>query len=381
MSEITESVQQTIAAFRQRRLGILWDDNAQSGRAVLVAPAQNISTTEVNEFLSLSGGLTFVAISARRAAAFMLSRMSRPSLHPACTSQASGSLEAQISICTSVEAREGVSTGISAADRAVTIAILGEDAPNPRKLVQPGHIFPVQVRAGGVLVKNALPEGACDMVSIAGFTDAAVCIDLLDPTGNFLAPPEHAQFATQHGLSRISLGELTRYRLSTESLVQRVAEARLPTQLAGELRSLIYKSTIHEGEHLALIKGEIDPDEPVLTRVQAESTFEDVFGGRANGPRDSLQQAMKLIGERGSGVLVYLRRQSCGELIDQIESAARGSGERSNIMMRDYGLGAQILRDLGVRKVELLTRSKKNLIGIKPFGIEIVSQRDLPMEQ
>ncbi len=373
MSQHTSAVHQAIQSFKGRQVALLWDDNASNGRAVLVSPAAVASPALVNELLSLSGGLTFVALSPARASAFMLSPMSRPA--PGNTAVHHSDQAALM--CVSVEAREGVTTGISAADRAVTIKILGEAEPNPRRLVQPGHIFPIMVRAGGVLVKNALPEAACDLVSIAGFTDAAVCIDLLDTAGALVLVEAHARFAAEHSIPRIAVSELTRYRLSTEQLVHRVAEAKLPTLLAGDLRSLIYKSSIHEGEHLALVKGDIDPNQPILTRVQTEYTFGDVFGGTS---RNSLQQALKIIGDHGSGVLVYLRRQSCGELKDQIAASAAGEPERSTAAMRDYGLGAQILRDLGVQKVDLLTRSKKNLIGIRPFGIEIVSQRELPLD-
>lgn len=374
MTKAPNIVETFVQAYRQRRAGVLWDDSAHSARAVLIAPAQEITSQSVNELVSLTGGLPFVAITPTRAAALMLSKMSRPSLHPA--PQLTPGLEEQLNICVSVEAREGVSTGISAADRATTIRILGEDSPNPRKLVKPGHIFPVEVRAGGVLVKNALPEGACDISRIAGFTDAALFLDLLDQRGEFLSEQGQIRLCSECNLPRLPLSELTRHRLSTESLVYRVAEAKLPTQLAGELRSLIYKSSIHEGEHLALIKGEVDPKQPVLTRVQTEFTFSDVFGGSGATSRNLLHRSLKAIGDHGSGVLVYLRRPSFGELGRQI-SAHEREQKPSNIM-REYGLGAQILRDLGVQKVDLLTGSKKNLVGIHPFGIEIVSQREIP---
>lgn len=374
MTDTPSPTQRFLGEFRARRISILWDDAGTRGRAVLVAAAQNISIDTVNELISLSGGLLFVAVTPERAAALMLSKMSRPQTHPTSVAEAS-----QTNICVSVEAREGVSTGISAADRAATIAILGDEQPQPRKLVKPGHIFPVETRAGGVLVKAALPEAACDVVRIAGCTDAAVILDLLGPDGEFLDPSGQETFAATHRLPRLALSELTRFRLSSESLVSRVTEARLPTKLAGELRSIIYRSAIHEGEHLALVKGEIDPEQPVLTRVQPEFTFADVFGGDSPPSRKTIEHALRAIGEQGSGVLVYLRRPSLGELRQQVRKPQEDPSSRPVTMMRDYGLGAQILRDLGVRKVALLTNSKRNLIGIRPFGIEIVSQREIPV--
>jgi 3,4-dihydroxy 2-butanone 4-phosphate synthase/GTP cyclohydrolase II len=259
----------------------------------------------------------------------------------------------------------------------VTLRILGAAEIQPRKLVQPGHIFPVEVRAGGVLVKNALPEGAVDIVSIAGFTGAAAFIDLLDTSGNFLSGSAVSDFAARHDIPLIQLSDLTRYRLETEKVVYRVAEAKLPTKLAGELRSIIYKSTVHGGEHLALIKGEIDPTEPLLTRVQPENTFADVFGGATPRSREQIQGCLREIGRRGRGVIVYLRRPTSGELHHQVDTAGIIPSP-GKALMREYGLGAQILRDLGARKIELLTGSKKDLAGLQSFGLEIVSQIPLP---
>ncbi|RIL00863.1 MAG: bifunctional 3,4-dihydroxy-2-butanone-4-phosphate synthase/GTP cyclohydrolase II, partial [Proteobacteria bacterium] len=177
----------------------------------------------------------------------------------------------------------------------------------------------------------------------------------------------------------ITLSALTRHRLENEALVYRAAEARLPTQLAGELRTFVYRSRLHHGEHLALVKGEIAPDKPVLTRVQPEFTFADVFGGDNPPSRAQIKRSLQAIGERECGVFVYLRRASEGQLSSQISRWEQRFNEKPASMMREYGLGAQILRDLGVRKVELLTGSKKNLVGLKTFGIEIVSQLPLPL--
>jgi 3,4-dihydroxy 2-butanone 4-phosphate synthase/GTP cyclohydrolase II len=355
------------------RLAILQDDVQGVARAILVAPAHEISADEVNRLITLSGGIVFAGLAPERAAAFLLDPMGRPRV--SATEQPcnfSGP-----NFCISVEAREGVTTGISAADRAVTLRILGAPEIHPRKLVQPGHIFPVEVRAGGVLVKNALPEGAVDIVSLAGFTGAAAFIDLLDDAGNLILGDKVDDFAHKHSLPLFRLSELTRYRLETEKVVYRVAEAKLPTKLAGELRSIIYKSTIHGGEHLALVKGDIDPTVPLLTRVQPENTFADVFGGDSPASREQLQRCLEEIGRRGHGVIVYLRRPSSGELHHQIDTATQQSPP-GKALMREYGLGAQILRDLGARKIELLTGTKKDLVGLQSFGLEIVSQTPLP---
>jgi len=360
--------------FKRTGKAILQDDSADSSNAVLVCPAQDIEASTVNNLLHISGGHLFVAISPSRADAFLLSNMGRPAVNNGFSaSNPRGHYTATVS----VEARQGVTTGISAHDRALTISILGSTQPDPRGLIKPGHVFPVVARQGGVLVKNTLPEGALDLVRIGDWTDAAVFMDLLDKNGEILKPLEQAALADELHIPLIKLSDLISFRLESEKLVYKVAEARLPSRLAGELRSCVYKSTIHSGEHLALVKGDIDPSKAILTRVQAESTFGDVFGGSNPPSRSQLHNSLKAIGENGSGVLIYLRRPDKGYLQKQVANWKQKPSRKSPAMMREYGLGAQILRDLGVKKIELLSESKSNLPGLDQFGIEIVSERTL----
>jgi 3,4-dihydroxy 2-butanone 4-phosphate synthase/GTP cyclohydrolase II len=366
----------TLEKFAQKRLAILRDDGSTDMRAALVAPAEGISEREVNTLLLSTGGHLYVALSPTRVNDFALGGMADPrDIHLSGLSSPPGSFSG----LTSVEAREGISTGISAADRATTIAILGEKTPASRKLVKPGHIFPVLAREGGVLVKNTIVEGALDVARLSGFTEAAVYIDLLDKSGELLEADDQEALASSLDIPIIPLSALVRYRLETEQLVYKVAEAKLPTLLAGELKSFIYKSRVHGGEHLALVKGDINPETPVLTRVQAESTFADVFGGANPPSRRVLHSALKQIGESESGVLIYLRRPEGGHLQEQVRNWTESHLKKPASMMREYGLGAQILRDLGVKKIELLTGSKKNLVGLQPFGLQIISQRPLEL--
>jgi len=357
-------------SFAERGCIMLSDDSSPDGRAVLVAPASAVSEDIVNEIIKLTGGLFFVALPSERVNGFLLDKMSRPS-----TSHSQRLHPQSLDMCVSVEARESVTTGISVHDRVVTLHILGEKVPNPRKLVSPGHIFPVQVSDGGALLKNALPEGALDAVSLAGFPRAALFVDLLGADGELVTEAKQIALSEEHSIPRITLSEVVRHLLSTVQLVQRITDARLPTAAAGELRSVIYKSTLHAGEHLALIKGDISGDAPVLTRVQTESTFSDVFGG-ASSTRSQLNAALQALGKQERGVLIYLRRQADGYLTEQIEDTKEPTFKPSSLM-RDYGLGAQILRDLGVTKIEILTNSTKNLAGLTAFGIEIVAKRPL----
>lgn len=356
-----------IQEFKTKRLAIIWDDIGGQPRGILCAPAQQIDVKLFNHLISLSFGIVFAAISDARAKAFGLQFMERHT-------QAEFASKSDLPLYQSVEAREGVTTGISAADRAHTAQVLASEHPQPRLVITPGHMFPVATCAGGVLVKTGFPEAALDLVTIAGFNDVALYLDLVTSTGELaeVAVAENLAKGAQFPLVRMS--ELIRHRLQTEPLIERITEAKLPTQRAGELRSFIYRSLLHEGEHVALVKGEINSDSPVLVRVQPEHTFSDVFGGSTHNSKALLNAALEAIGENGSGVLVYLRKPSLGALSEQIDALEPAHSPHS---MKEYGIGAQILRDLGVRKIDLLTTSKRSLVGLTPFGLEIVSQRAL----
>jgi len=277
----------------------------------------------------------------------------------------------------SVEARHGVSTGISAADRAQTILTLADPHPRSKMIVKPGHIFPVAVREGGVLVKSTLAEGASDITNLAGFGSVAVLSEALTASGELLTEIDFEKLCTREKIPLIKLSQVINHRLRTERLVQRAASANLPTQLGGLLVSHLYHCPLHDGDHVALVKGNIQGDRPVLTRVQPEFTFADVFGGNNPPSRSRLQQALRAIEAEGRGIIVYLRRTEPGALSEQVNHWSEEFRHKGAYIMREYGLGAQILRDLGVTKVELLTDSQKNIPGLSTFGLEIAGYRSL----
>lgn len=363
MSLITDR----LAQFATSKLAVLLDD-AGSGRAVIIAPTEGISAELVNEIITLSGGLTFVALSPERASAFLLSSMTRG--HPGANTVSQHS----IPLYTSVEARSGVTTGISAADRATTLRILGEATPQPRALVRPGHIFPVETKAGGVLVRPAIPEAALDLVSMSGFTDAVLFMDLLDQSGDLLNVADTRALAERRKLTLFSISELIQYRLAREPLISRVAEATIPTKQAGELRAVVYRSVLHEMEHIAYVKGTVSPDEPVLVRVQSENTLADVFGGTTPPSRKHLHNSLRAIGERGCGIVLYLRKP----LIAEGDSTPNEHSSPSTAQMREYGIGAQILRDLGAGQIELMSSTNRALMGLSSFGISVTRQIAIP---
>jgi 3,4-dihydroxy 2-butanone 4-phosphate synthase/GTP cyclohydrolase II len=359
-----------LSEFKRQKLGVLIDDLSTS-RAALVAPAEDIPAERINQILSFSGGLTLVALSPDRANAFLLSSMARPST----VINQRTSLPHYVS----VEAREGITTGISASDRAKTVSILGARTPQPRALVKPGHIFPVATREGGVLVKTDIAEGALDIVRLAEHTDAALYVDLLDNTGELLNADAARTFAAKERLPTITITELIGYRLAHETLVRRAAEAILPTTLAGEVRAIVYRSAMSDVEHVALVKGDVTQGGPVLTRVQAEHTVADVFGGKTPFSRGHLQNSLAAIGERGRGVVLYLRRPFADYKNPNVQHLREEAlVAKSASMMREYGVGAQILRDLGISQVELLSSTQRTLEGLSSFGITVVSQIAIP---
>lgn len=343
--------------FRTTPLALLVDEG-ETPRAALIAPAEGIAVETVNRILSLTGGHIFVALSPERAQSFFLDPMPSGGITP----------NLNLPLYTSVEAREGVTTGISASDRAKTIRILGEREPRAQSLVRPGHIFPIATKEGGVLVRPTLFEAGLDLVTLAGFSDAAVVVDLLNSKSEFPAIEEIHDFAKKEKISIGSLADLVRYRLVTEPLIEKIAEAKLPTKEAGELKAIVFKSKLHIQEHVALVKGTITQVDSVLTRVQSEFTFADIMDSPEIPTRSLLSKSLTKIGEHGSGVLVYLRR---GDLAQQIEGWSEEYNRRPASKMREYGVGVQILKNLGVKRIKLLSNAPTLPSGLEKFGLEV----------
>lgn len=354
--------------FEECQLAFLVDDESDRHHGVLVAPAASMTAERVNRILHLAKGNLQVALSPERAHGFSLESMNHSSPF-----QNDADLR-QPRECVSVEAREGISTGISAADRAATIRILGEKDPNPRKLVKPGHIFPVRTRQGGVLVRSSLPEGALDLVRMSGFSEAAAFADVLHAKGSLASLSDLQQLSQQEEIPLFRIAEIVGERLRHEKLVYRVAEAKLPTQVAGEMISIAYRSDVYKGEHIALTLGDLASDEPVLVRVQPESTYTDLFGSLQSTTAGVLSGALQEIGKARRGVLIYLRSVDSGLLSKQLT----GGNRQRSAVMKEYGVGAQILRDLGVSRITLLSNTKKPIAGLESFGLEIVGYHPLP---
>jgi len=285
----------------------------------------------------------------------------------------------------SIDARQGVTRGISALDRATTIrAAIRADA-TPTDIVTPGHVFPLRARRGGVLVRAGQTEGAVDLARLAGFTPAGVICEILRDDGKMARLPDLEAFAARHALKIATIADLIHYRSQYDSLVHRKAEARITSRFGGEFRTIVYTSDIDDSEHLVLVKGDIRPEEPTLVRPHVEYLPGDVFGYRARDTRSLLHRAMERIAAEGCGVILYLRREARG--LDffassdgtKPEAPSTDPGTRLSIF-RDFGIGAQILRDIGVGKIRWLTNNPRRLLGLPGHGLQIVEWVPLALE-
>lgn len=363
------SIEAIIADARNGRMFILIDDEGRENEGDLVVPAQMATPDAVNFMARFGRGLICLALTRQRVGELRLPLMPRRN-----TSRH------ETAFTVSIEAREGVTTGISALDRARTITVAIDAAKGADDLVSPGHVFPLEARDGGVLVRAGHTEAAVDIARLAGLNPSGVICEIMNDDGTMARTPQILAFARRHGLQTATIADLIAYRLRHDRIVERICEHSLDSGDGGRFRLLVYKNRIAYAEHLALIKGDIAADGPILVRMHALNVLDDVLGDRTGGKAGDLQAAMRLIGDEGRGVIVLIREPHPTSVSDRVR-ARLGGGEENVPYLRDYGIGAQILVDLGVREMILVSNTQRTIVGLEGYGLSIVGQRPMRGEQ
>ena len=377
---MVSTIQEAIEDIKNGKMVILVDDEDRENEGDLCMAAEHVTPEAINFMAKHGRGLICLSM-----AGDLADRMELPLMTTNNKSQFG------TAFTISIEARKGVTTGISAKDRATTILAAVADEAKPGDLVSPGHVFPIRARKGGVLVRTGQTEGSVDLSRLAYLKPAGVICEIMKEDGTMARMPDLDLFAKEHGIKIVTVADLIDFRMQHERLIKRVAEANLPTKYGGEFRIIVYENDVDEMKHIALVKGDIQPEDEVLVRVHSECVTGDLFGSLRCDCGDQLHKAMNMVEQEGKGVIVYMHQEGRGiGLANKIRAYDLQEQGRDTVEanielgfkedLRDYGIGAQILVDLGVRKMRLMTNNPKKIVGVEGYGVTVVGRVPVEIE-